>query len=420
MNLVPLKLTYKQLYDLYGNQQHEDSCDVLDDIYVETPHVGLTKIQKVVCKNDHNVVRVEFESGNAFECSTGHLFIQDGNPTKAEDATHADLKNGKDVIVEKIPLGAETVYDISIGEPHWYISNPEHPIIHHNTFFAISVLKTFLESNPDCVCVYFDTESAVTKKMLTDRGIDANRVIIEEPQTVQEFRTKALKLVEAYEKMSDPQPLIIILDSLGQLSTAKEMEDSTSGSDTRDMTRAQLIKATFRTLNLKLAKAKVPLICTNHVYEAVGQMYAAKVMSGGSGTIYTSSQIAYLSKAKERDGAAGPVVGAIITSTMFKSRMSKENTKVKARLFYDSGLDKYYGLVPLGLNHGVFEKVGNKVKMPNGDTAFEKTIYKNPEKFFTDDVMALLEEAAKKEFSYGTNNGQEGGIEGDELDSEDV
>ncbi len=67
-----------------------------------------------------------------------------------------------------------------------------------------------------------------------------------------------------------------------------------------------------------------------------------------------------------------------------------------------------------------FEKVGNKVKMPNGDTAFEKTIYKNPEKFFTDDVMALLEEAAKKEFSYGTNNGQEGGIEGDELDSEDV
>ena len=108
--------------------------------------------------------------------------------------------------------------------------------------------------------------------MMSERGIDVERVIIAEPDTIQKFKTHALKLIEAYEKTpeGDRPKMMFVLDSLGMLSTSKEMEDSLDGKDTRDMTKSQVIKAAFRVLTLKLAKVKVPMLVTNHVYEVVG------------------------------------------------------------------------------------------------------------------------------------------------------
>jgi len=190
------------------------------------------------------------------------------------------------------------------------------------------------------------------------------------------------------------------LDSLGMLSTTKEIEDTAAGKETRDMTRAQIVKGTFRVLTLKLGRAKVPMIVTNHTYDVIGSMFPQKEMGGGSGLKYAASSIIYLSRKKEKDGKE--VIGNIIHCKNAKSRLTVENRIVDVRLTYDKGLDRYYGLLEMALAFDIFKKSSTRVELPNGKTEFGKTINNNPEKYFTEDVMDQLEQAANKYFSYGT------------------
>jgi RecA/RadA recombinase len=140
------------------------------------------------------------------------------------------------------------------------------------TFFALAVVKNFLDSNPDAMCLYFDTESAVSRKLLEERGVDTSRTVVINVVTVEEFRNKALKAVELYMKKPEAErsPCLFVLDSLGMLSTTKEIEDTLNDKQVRDMTKAQLIKGAFRVLTLKLGLANIPMIVTNHLYSVIG------------------------------------------------------------------------------------------------------------------------------------------------------
>ena len=271
------------------------------------------------------------------------------------------------------------------------------------TFFALGVIKKFLDDNKDSAVFYFDTEAAVTKDMLESRGVDASRVIISEPDSVQKFRHTCLQILENYAtvKPEERPPMMIVLDSLGQLSTSKEIADSMDGKETRDMTRAQVLKAAFRVLNLKMAKVNVPMIITNHVYDVVGSYFPTKEMSGGSGLKYTASQICFLTKKKDKEGT--DIVGNIIKIKMQKSRFTKENKVVEVRLTYDKGLDRYYGLLDLAEKYDIFKKVSTRYELPNGNKEFGKTINSNPEKFFTKDILDKLDKCAKEEYLYGTD-----------------
>jgi RecA/RadA recombinase len=267
------------------------------------------------------------------------------------------------------------------------------------TFFLMGIVKNFLDSNPDAGVIYFESESAITKQMVVDRGIDSERMVILPVTTVQEFRTQSLKVLDSYLMKADKRPMLMCLDSLGMLSTTKEVEDTSSGKETRDMTRAQVLKAAFRVLTLKLGKAKIPMIITNHTYDVVGSMFPTKEMGGGSGLKYAASSIVYLSKKKEKDGTE--VIGNIIHCKNHKSRLTQENKMVDVRLTYNKGLDKYYGLLDLALKYGMFKQVSTRIELPDGSKQYAKTINNEPEKFFTQDIMDLLNEAASKEFKYG-------------------
>jgi RecA/RadA recombinase len=224
------------------------------------------------------------------------------------------------------------------------------------TFFLMGIVKNFLDKNPNAGVIYFESESAITKQMIVDRGIDPDRMVIMPVTTVQEFRTDSLKVLDHYllQNESKRQPLFLCLDSLGMLSTTKEVEDTADGKETRDMTRAQVLKAAFRVLTLKLGRAKVPMVVTNHTYDVVGSMFPQKEMGGGSGLKYAASSIIYLSKKKEKDGTE--VVGNIIHCKNHKSRLTKENKMVDVRLTYDKGLDKYYGLLELAEKYDIFKR----------------------------------------------------------------
>jgi len=267
------------------------------------------------------------------------------------------------------------------------------------TFFALGMVKQFLTDNPSGGVLYFESESALTKDIIESRGIDSNRMIILPVTTIQEFTHQAVKVVENH---TEERPLMMCLDSLGMLSTTKEVGDISEGKETKDMTRAQLVKGCFRVLTLKLSKAKIPLLVTNHTYKQVGTMFPTDVMGGGSGIQYAASTIIFLSKRKEKEGT--DVVGNVIHCKNYKSRLTKENKMVDVLLRYDQGLNRYYGLLELAEDAGIFTKVSTRYEMPDGAKVFGKTILSEPEKYFTKEILDKLNVHAKKVFMYGEHD----------------
>ena len=269
------------------------------------------------------------------------------------------------------------------------------------TFFALGIVKHFLDKYKEGGVVFFESESALTKDLVESRGVNSKRVVIVPVSTVQEFRYQAIRVLDKYieQKEDERKPIMFVLDSLGMLSTTKEMEDTAEGKETRDMTRSQIVKAAFRVLTLKLGKAKVPMIMTNHTYSVIGSMFPQKEMGGGSGLKYAASNVVYLTRRKEKEGKE--VIGNIIHCLNYKSRLTKENARVDVKLTYDKGLDRHYGLLDLAIKHNIFKSVSTRIELPDGTKQYAKTINNEPDKFFTKAILNKIDEAAKKEFLYG-------------------
>ena len=268
------------------------------------------------------------------------------------------------------------------------------------TFFLLGIVKQFLTDNPTGGVLYFESESALTPEMIEEREIDSTRFIQLPVATIQDFAQQASRVVDKHIENSEA-PLLLCLDSLGMLSTAKEVEDITTGANKVDMTKARIVKGTFRVLTLKLAKAGIPLLVTNHTYKQVGAIFPQDIMGGGSGLQYAASSIVFLSKRKEKVGT--DIIGNVIHCKNFKSRLAKENKKIDVLLTYDQGLNRHYGLLDLAEKYDIIKKVSTRYELPDGAKIFGKQIMEDPEKYFTDDIMEKLEIAAQKEFQYGVN-----------------
>lgn len=166
------------------------------------------------------------------------------------------------------------------------------------TFFALGALNQFLQDEPEGLGLIFESESAISKKMLQDRGIDTTRVGVIPCTTLQEFRTSVLKVIDNYEKQKekDRKPLFFILDSLGMLATEKEVEDALEGKNVRDMTRSSTVRSVFRVITLRLGRARIPFFITNHVYANVTAMYGGNEVCLAAGAAIVM-----------KDGASKPI-----------------------------------------------------------------------------------------------------------------
>jgi len=269
------------------------------------------------------------------------------------------------------------------------------------TFYALGIASQFLKDHKDGIVIYFDTEQAVTTDMFDSRGVDKDRIAVVPVATIEEFKTQALKIVnDVLETPEDERkPIFMVLDSLGMLSTEKEMTDSAEGKNVRDMTKAQQTKATFRVLTLKLGKANIPMLLTNHTYQVIGSYVPTKELGGGIGIKYAASTILTLSKSKDKTDEG--VVGNFIKCTNYKNRFVKENKQVETRLNYNSGLSRYYGLTDLAIKYNIFKKVSTRIELPDGSKAFEKNIDEDPEKYYTKDILDKLDAEIQKDFKYG-------------------
>lgn len=271
------------------------------------------------------------------------------------------------------------------------------------TFFVLSIIESYLKNNEDATVFFFESESAITRNMLETRGIDTDRVIILPVDTIEDFRTQSSRLLDKVKETPDDKrtPILLVLDSLGMLSTKKETGDSSDGSDKRDMTRTPLIRSTFRVLTNRLGRLKIPLIVTNHTYDNIGGYGDPKTMGGGGGLKYAASTIVFLSKSKDKEGTE--VVGNIIRAKLNKGRLTRENSEVKVRLSYDTGLDPYYGLVEFAVASGIWKKIATRIEIEDGKKVYAKTILENPDEYFNENVMAYIDEYCKEKFLYGSD-----------------
>ena len=270
------------------------------------------------------------------------------------------------------------------------------------TFYAIGIAKDFLDNNEDGAVFYFDSEAAATTDLFKDRGLDPDRVWHFPVDTIEEFRTQMIRILDNLLKTpeGDRKPLLIVLDSLGMLASAKELDDALADKQVRDMTKSQTIKSVFRIITSKLGKLKIPMIVTNHTYKTMNPYGEPSDMGGGSGLKYAASTIMTLTKSKEKD-TSKEIIGNIIKVKTYKSRLTKENTQIATRLFFDKrGLDKYYGLLELGEKHGIFTRKGNRIVVGES-SVYPSAILADPIKYFTPEIMQALDECAAKEFKYG-------------------
>jgi len=147
----------------------------------------------------------------------------------------------------------------------------------------------------------------------------------------------------------------------------------------------------------------------NKVFDISVDKYENYILENGvvthnSGLKYAASSIIYLSKRKEKDGTE--VIGNIIHCKNYKSRLTKENAKIDVKLTYKSGLDRYYGLLDIAEEAGIFKKVSTRFEMPDGTKVFGKSINDDPEKYFTKEILDKIDEAAKRKFSYGSDESE--------------
>lgn len=275
------------------------------------------------------------------------------------------------------------------------------------TFAALAAANALLESDKEAEVIYLDTESATDKEQIEALVCDPSRVqhlLVNQIESLSQMLLDIAKTQKEIPKKEQKRVLLVI-DSLGNLTTSKEMTDLTDGNDKVDMTKAKKLAAMFRASAVPLTEAGICTIFTNHVYDTQ-EMYSQKIMKGGKALVYLASTIIEFSKRKDKDGTE--VVGNIIRCFAKKARKAKENATVSMYISYKNGLNRYYGLLELAEEVGMVKRVGNRYEFPDGQKLFLKEILKDPKACWTDAHLKMLNEKVKYKFNYGAADDEAG------------
>lgn len=287
--------------------------------------------------------------------------------------------------------------DIDKGIPNNKVIAFAGPEQSGKTYLVLSIAKRAIKDG--YVVLYFDSENSTEKETLEKRNIDPTKMSYFPVDTVEDFRDQMVKILNEYNDRKEKPKLMVILDSLGNLSTRKEIRDVETGNDKADMTRAKVIKSVFRVLNRKLALAKIPMIITNHVYDSVGSFIPQKVLSGGSGLKYSASTIIFLSRKKVKDKKdTKKVNGYIFTCKTAKNRFCKPESSVQIYLSFKRGLHPYYGLQDFA--EPMIKKLSRGWEY-NGEKITEKKLFNMK---WDNDIMEKIRTNVLNEISFNTEN----------------
>lgn len=238
------------------------------------------------------------------------------------------------------------------------------PSKHFKTAFSLLMAKSYLDKYPDSALLFYDSEFGTPQSYFDSFGIDTNRVLHTPLMDIEQLKFDVMQQLSQLER---DDKLIIIIDSIGNLASKKEVEDALDGKSVADMSRAKQIKSLFRMVTPHLSLKDIPMIVVNHTYKTM-ELYAKDVVGGGTGSYYSADNIFIIGRQQEKEGTE--VVGYNFIINVEKSRYVREKSKIPVSVSFNGGISKWSGLLAIALESGHVVKPSNgwysKVDMETG------------------------------------------------------
>ena len=220
------------------------------------------------------------------------------------------------------------------------------PSKHFKTAFSLLMAKSYLDKYPDAALLFYDSEFGTPQSYFQTFGIDMDRVLHTPVTDVEQLKIDIMKQMQAVERGDH---LMIVMDSIGNLASRKEVDDALDGKTVGDMTRAKQLKSLFRMVTPHLSLKDIPMVVVNHTYKEIG-LYPKDIVGGGTGSYYSADNIFILGRQQEKEGTE--VVGYNFIINVEKSRYVKEKSKIPVSVSFDGGISKWSGLLDIALESG--------------------------------------------------------------------
>jgi len=278
--------------------------------------------------------------------------------------------NDKDMITTEVPmvnvaLSGSLTGGLTPGLTMW-----AGPSKHFKTAFSLLMAKSYLDKYPDAVLLFYDSEFGTPIKYFETFGIDMNRVMHTPLTDIEQLK---FDIMQQFQNIERGEKLIVILDSIGNLASKKEVDDALDGKSVADMSRAKQVKSLFRMVTPHLTLKNIPMIVVNHTYKEIG-MFPKDIVGGGTGSYYSADNIYILGRQQDKEGTE--IVGYHFIINVEKSRYVKEKSKIPISVSFDGGIDKYSGILDLAIESGHVVKPSNgwysKVDQETGEVSDKK------------------------------------------------
>ena len=227
------------------------------------------------------------------------------------------------------------------------------PSKHFKTSFALLMASAYLKQKKDAVMLFYDSEFGSPQSYFETFGIDTERVLHTPVKDVEQLK---IDIVGQLENLEESDDVIIVIDSVGNLASKKELDDALDGKSVADMSRAKAFKSLFRMVTPYLNMKKIPMIAINHTYKEIG-LYPKDIVSGGTGIMYSADNVWIIGRRQNKTGTE--VTGYDFVIKVEKSRFAKENSKIPISVSWDGGVEKWSGLLDVGLAGGYVTKPSN-------------------------------------------------------------
>ena len=276
------------------------------------------------------------------------------------------------------------------------------PSKHFKTAFSLLMAKSYLDKYEDAVLLFYDSEFGTPQSYFDSFGIDTSRVIHTPLTDVEQLKFDIMQQLQGVERGDH---LIIVIDSIGNLASKKEVEDALEGKSVGDMTRAKQMKSLFRMITPHLNLKDIPLVVVNHTYMEIG-MFPKAIVGGGTGSYYSADNIFILGRQQEKEGS--DIVGYNFIINVEKSRYVKEKSKIPVTVLQKSGISKWSGLLDIALESGHVIKPSNgwyqRVNTTTGEIEEKKWRIKDTDskEFWTQVLESLtFQDFIKNKYSVG-------------------
>ena len=277
------------------------------------------------------------------------------NSTIKETAILSDSKffNEKDMIPTNVPivnvaLSGRLDGGLTPGLTMW-----AGPSKHFKTAFSLLMAKAYLEKYDDAALLFYDSEFGTPQSYFDSFGIDMDRVLHTPITDVEQLKFDVMKQLNEIERN---ERVIIVIDSIGNLASKKEVEDALNEKSAADMTRAKQLKSLFRMVTPHLTMKDIPMVVVNHTYMEIG-MFPKAIVGGGTGSYYSADNIFIIGRQQEKTGSE--VTGYNFIINVEKSRYVKEKSKIPVNVRWDGGITKWSGLLDIALEGGFVIKPSN-------------------------------------------------------------